>query len=186
VAAGVGDSADFAHQFHIAFAQTVSGECVFSGQPFNCATSGFAGDSVEWHAAIAANGGAASSKNDHCKSTPDVVDVGSLVDYPRRHCGQNPVNVPDCFDDVNYVKPSRAFLFRGTHDTTAAPGCLEAVDGLLAQMITEPQTSVKVVRDLPFGSGVPLPSTPLYGKTAGVPGTTAPGSVCATSTARRR
>ena len=32
VTAGLGDSADFAHQFHIAFSRTVSGACVFSGQ----------------------------------------------------------------------------------------------------------------------------------------------------------
>jgi hypothetical protein len=41
---------------------------VFSGQPFNCAIAGNAGDSVEWHAKMLANGGAASSTNDHCKS----------------------------------------------------------------------------------------------------------------------
>ena len=72
--------------------------------------------------------------------TPAVVDVGSVVDYPRRHCGQvcrrtlvthhccfhkrnfivrlplchqNPVNIPECIDDVNYVKKSRHFLFQG-------------------------------------------------------------------------
>lgn len=76
---GLGDSADFAHQFHIAFAALVHGACVFSGQPFNCATAGNAGDGLKWHAEMLANGGAASSTNDHCKSNPDVVDVGSLV-----------------------------------------------------------------------------------------------------------
>ena len=79
---GLGDSADFAHQFHIAFAALVHGACVFSGQPFNCATAGNAGDSLLWHAEILAHGGAASSTNDHCKSNPDVVDVGSLVVSP--------------------------------------------------------------------------------------------------------
>ena len=34
VMTGLGDSADFAHQFHIAFAALVRGACVFSGQPF--------------------------------------------------------------------------------------------------------------------------------------------------------
>ena len=83
VMTGLGDSADFAHQFHIAFAALVRGACVFSGQPFNCAVAGNAGDSLAWHAKILANGGAASSTNDHCKSNPDVVDVGSLVVRPR-------------------------------------------------------------------------------------------------------
>ena len=161
--AGLGDAGDFAHQFHIAFSATVSGACVFSGQPFNCATSGFAGDSQSWHDKINALGGSASSANDHCKSDPDVVDVGSLVDYPRRHCGQNPVSVPECFDDVNYVKRSRVFLFRGTHDTISKVGAIENVDGLLAQMITDPQKSIKVVRDQAFGHTVPLRSTPHVG-----------------------
>jgi hypothetical protein len=79
VMTGLGDSADFAHQFHIAFSALVHGACIFSGQPFNCAVAGNAGDSLRWHADILANSGAASSTNDHCKSNPDVVDVGSLV-----------------------------------------------------------------------------------------------------------
>ena len=115
--------------------------------------------------------GSASSTNDHCKSDPDVVDVGSLVDYPRRHCGQNPVSVANCFDDVNYVKTSRVFLFVGTHDQVSLPGTIENVDGLLAQMISEPQRSIKVVRDQAFGHQVPLRSTPHVG------GTTAAGLV---------
>ena len=164
VAVGFGDAADFAHQFHIAFSSMVSGACVFSGQPFHCAVSGFAGDSEAWHAKMLALNGAASSNNDHCKSNPSVVDVGSLVDYPRRHCGQNPQSVADCFDDVNYVKNSRYFLFRGMHDNSSAPGAIENVDGFLAQLITNPQRSIKVVRDQPFGDLLPLRSTPHAGQ----------------------
>jgi hypothetical protein len=50
----------------------VSGACIFSGQPFNCATSGFAGDTLAWHADIALHRMSASSKNDHCRQTPQV------------------------------------------------------------------------------------------------------------------
>ena len=164
-AVGVGNSADFAHQFHIAFSATVSGACVFSGQPFNCAVSGFAGDTQEWKGKIAALNGAASSANDHCRQNPAVVDVGSVVDYPRRHCGQNPVSVKECFDDVNYVKKSRVFLFQGTHDEVSKPGTIENVDGLIAQMITWPQRTVKVVRDQAFGHVLPIKSTPYVGST---------------------
>jgi hypothetical protein len=164
VMTGLGDSADFAHQFHIAFAKMVSGACIFSGQPFNCAIAGNAGDSIEWHAQILADGGAASSKNDHCKSNPDVVDVGSLVDYPRRHCGQNPISVQECFDDINFVKRSRVFLFRGSNDMVSKPGAVENVDGLLAQMITDPSKAIKrEISTLAFGHEVPLKSTPFVG-----------------------
>ena len=68
VTVGLGNSADFAHQFHIAFAEMVSGSCLFSGQPFNCAASGFAGDTQEWKDKLAALNGSASSANDHCRS----------------------------------------------------------------------------------------------------------------------
>ena len=73
---------------------------------------------------------------DHCKTHPDVVDVGSLVDYPRRHCGQNPISVQECFDDVNFVKPSRVFVFRGTHDNVSAAGTVENTVALLAQLVS--------------------------------------------------
>ena len=69
VTVGLGNSADFAHQFHIAFAEMVSGSCLFSGQPFNCAVSGFAGDTQEWKDKLAALNGSASSANDHCRSS---------------------------------------------------------------------------------------------------------------------
>lgn len=166
VMTGLGDSADFAHQFHISFAQMVSGACVFSGQPYNCATASNAGDGLEWHAKILANGGAASSANDHCKSNPNVVDVGSLVDNPRRHCGQNPIGIHECIDDVNFVKKGRVFLFRGAHDNVSKPGAVENVDGLLAQMITDPARSIKrEISTLAFGHEVPLKSTPTVGST---------------------
>jgi hypothetical protein len=99
---------------------------------------------------------------DHCKITPNYVDIGSLVDYPRRHCGQNPISIQECFDDVNYVKPSRVFLFRGTHDNVSAPGAVENTQGLLAQMIFNPAAQMKLVSDQPFSHELPLRSTPFF------------------------
>ena len=46
VAVGFGASADFAHQFHVAFSSIVDGACVFAGQPFNCAVSHFNQDTT--------------------------------------------------------------------------------------------------------------------------------------------
>ena len=112
--------------------------------------SGFPQDTAAWKALTTH-----SSANDHCKNNPNAVDVGVLVDYPRRHCGQNPVSVKACFDDVNYVKPSRAFVFRGTKDTVSAAGAAENVVGLLGQMMTNPAWSIKLVRDQPYGHVIP-------------------------------
>jgi hypothetical protein len=160
VTVGHGNGADFAHQMHIAFSATVSGACIFSGQPFNCATSGFPQDTPEWHALKHH-----SSANDHCKNNPNVVDVGSLVDYPRRHCGQNPISTQECFDDVNHVKHSRSFVFRGTRDNISMPGAAENVVALLAQMMTDPTRNIKLVTDQPFAHTLPLTSTPHAGST---------------------
>ena len=92
--------------------------------------------------------------------------MGSLVDYPRRHCGQNPVSVHECFDDVNFVKKSRVFLFRGANDTVCKPGAVENVDGLLAQMMTNPARDIKrEISTLAFGHEVPLKTTPFVGST---------------------
>jgi hypothetical protein len=159
VAAGLGNAADFAHQLHIAFSATVSGACIFSGQPFHCAVSAFPQDRAVWKAELLARLGTASAASDHCKSDPDVVDVGSLVDFPRRHCGQNPVAQEQCIDDVNYLKKSRAFVFRGSQDNVSAPGASENVVAFLAQLVTDPGRSIKLVRDEAFGHTLPLAST---------------------------
>lgn len=139
VVAGFDHSADFAHQFHVAFSRTVSGACLFAPQPFNCAITSFPQDV---HVPLTADtrvpvcSGCPANMTlpfDHCKLRPGAVDVGSLVDYPRRHCGQNPVSIQECFDDVDFLKPSRVFLFRGTRDERCKAGAAENVVGLLAQ-----------------------------------------------------
>ncbi len=53
------------------------------------------------------------------------MDIGSLVDHPRRACGQNPVTRHECFDAVEWLKPSRAFVFRGTRDGEVVEGTVE-------------------------------------------------------------
>ena len=152
VVAGLGHSGDFAHQFHIAFSALVRGACIFSGQPFNCAVSHFKQDKLVMQTSDTRVPNCqgclpfTTLPFDHCKKTPDVVDVGSLVDYPRRHCGQNPIIAQECFDDVVYIKhTSRAFVFRGTADAESAPGTVENVVALLAQMMDDPATSIKLV-----------------------------------------
>eukprot|EP00756_Hemistasia_phaeocysticola_P002630 Hpha_TRINITY_DN1178_c0_g1::TRINITY_DN1178_c0_g1_i1::g.113135::m.113135 len=162
VAAGLGHAGDFAHQFHVAYSEMVSGACVFSGQPFHCAVSHFGQDSLvpKSNATRVPNcDGCPTGYTlpfDHCRLTPRVVDVGSLVDYPRRHCGQNPITLHECFDDVDFIKRSRVFLFRGTKDTECAPGVVENTAALLAQMQEDPATSNRIVTDQPVGHVLPL------------------------------
>lgn len=139
IAAGFDHSAEFAHQLHIAYSATFSGSCIFAGQPWNC--------------------------NDHdhpyrCRTDPDDVDVGSLVDDPRRRCGQNPIGKTECVDPVEYFFNDRIFVFRGKHDDVYGPGVVENTVGLVAQMLAEPGDTMKVVLDQEFGHVLPLPSTP--------------------------
>ncbi|KAL1500433.1 hypothetical protein AB1Y20_013090 [Prymnesium parvum] len=170
--AGLGPSADFAHQFHVAFSSTVSGACLFGGQPYHCATSYFPQDELLPPSAsrrVPRCDGCPANTTlpfDHCKVTPSVVDVGSLADYPRRHCGQNPVTLHECIDDVASLRHSRTFLFRGTHDETCAPAAVENTAALLAQMVASPSTQLKLVTHLPFGHVLPLASTPYAHQTA--------------------
>eukprot|EP00933_Yihiella_yeosuensis_P006300 TRINITY_DN11099_c0_g1_i2.p1 TRINITY_DN11099_c0_g1~~TRINITY_DN11099_c0_g1_i2.p1 ORF type:complete len:755 (-),score=103.78 TRINITY_DN11099_c0_g1_i2:308-2572(-) len=168
VIAGFANSADFAHQFHIAFSSLVTGACLFSAQPFNCAITHFASDSLEpwtpWTHVPHCQGcpPGTTVPLDHCKRTPDVVCIGQLVDHPRRACGQNPITRQECFDDVKYLKSSRVFVFRGSHDDVYTHGAVENTVGLLAQMITDPRRSIKFVTDQPFSHILPLKSTPYF------------------------
>ena len=98
----------------------VSGACVFAGQPFYCAVSHFNQDTLEPaqpNTRVPFCDGCPNSTVtlpfDHCVRTPHVVDVGSTVDYPRRHCGQNPISIQECIDDVDVtcaLPPSRYSL----------------------------------------------------------------------------
>jgi len=88
------------------------------------------------------------------------VDVGSLVDDPRRRCGQNPINKVECVDPVEYVFHQRIFIFRGKNDDVYLPGSVENTVALLAQMQRDPAKSIRAIFDEPFGHVLPLKSTP--------------------------
>jgi len=139
IAVGFDHSADFAHQLHIAFSSTYTGACIFAGQPWNCAGN---------------------TDPEHCKRKPDGVDVGSLVDDPRRRCGQNPINKIECVDPVEYVFHQRIFVFRGKNDDVYLPGSVENTVALLAQMQSDPAQTIQAVLDEPFGHVLPLKRTP--------------------------
>lgn len=164
VVAGFDDAADFAHQFHISFSSLISGACAFGAQPFHCAVSHFSQDKLVPQgpaSRVPFCDGCPSNMTlpfDHCKTSPSVVDVGSTVDFPRRHCGQNPISIHECIDDVDYVKKSRVFLYRGTKDDEIAAGTIENTAALLAQMMDDPSASIKVVNDQPTGHYLPLTS----------------------------
>ena len=162
IAAGLGHSGDFSHQLHVAYSSIFQGSCVFAGQPLHCAVSSFPQDIQ----VVRSNNTRVPICNgckpnmtlpfDHCRRTPHVVDVGSLVDYPRRSCGQNPISNDACFDDVDFMKRARVFLFRGTKDVDCAAGSIENVAALVAQMMEDPERDIQIVNDQPIPHVLPI------------------------------
>ena len=116
--AGFGYGGDMAVQSHIAFSASLSGVCAFAAQPFYCAVTRFTREPT---VAQSADGGVPRCDGcprrgranetlpfDHCRASPQAVDVGKLPDYPRRHCGEPPR--AGCLDDIFNVSGARAYL----------------------------------------------------------------------------
>jgi len=168
VTAGCSHAGDFAHQTHITWSSLVDGSCVFSGQPYHCAVTKFPGDQLvdaTNSSSVPNCDGCPDGKTliyDHCKNHPQYVDVGMLPDYPRRACGQNPIKIQDCIDDVANLFDDRVYLFRPTHDRCYLKGAVANVQALYGQLLTNPDEQVKFVNDQPFPHTLPTNSTPYF------------------------
>eukprot|EP00470_Lotharella_oceanica_P001650 CAMPEP_0170168760 /NCGR_PEP_ID=MMETSP0040_2-20121228/1708_1 /TAXON_ID=641309 /ORGANISM="Lotharella oceanica, Strain CCMP622" /LENGTH=289 /DNA_ID=CAMNT_0010407103 /DNA_START=193 /DNA_END=1062 /DNA_ORIENTATION=- len=99
---------------------------------------------------------------DHCKNHPEFVDVGLLPAYPQRACGENPIQIQDCVDDVANLFDDRVYLFRPTHDRCYLKGAVENVRNLYAQIVKHPANQVKFVNDQPFPHCLPRNNTPYF------------------------
>jgi len=169
--AGCSHAGDFAHQFHIAFSSLVDGACVFAGQPFACAITKFPQDlQVDQSAESSVPNCNGCDKDmtlvyDHCKNHPEWVDVGMLLDYPRRHCGFNPVK-PNCIDDIDEeLKDDRVFLFRGTEDKCYEKGAMANVQSFYGAFLEDGKTQMKLVNTYPFAHTLPTNLTAYYNET---------------------
>ena len=99
---------------------------------------------------------------DHCKNHPQYVDVGQLVDYPRRACGQNPITQDPCIDDVKHLYDARTFIFQPTHDRCYLMGSLANSVDLYGMLMTDPAKTIKFVDDQPFPHTLPKNETPYF------------------------
>jgi len=171
ITSGCSHAGDFASQFHIAFSKMVSGACVFSGQPFHCAVHKFSRDylvpqtpasGVPYCDGCPNNGENWTLMYDHCKNHPQFMDVGELVDYPRRACGQNPITETPCIDDVKYLFDARAYVFRPTADRCYQYGSVETTAALYGMLMKNPVETMKLVNDQPFPHTLPTNSTPYF------------------------
>jgi len=124
--AGISNTADFAHQLHVAFSSLVSGSCIFSGMPFHCAVTRFQHDYMVPKTAPTAAGihcpGCDANGTliyDHCKNHPHWVDVAALGEYAERTAG---VDEPH-----THLARARVFAFQPTHDRCYLPPAMENV-----------------------------------------------------------
>ena len=82
---------DMAVQAHVAFSKTIKGVCGFAAQPVYCAVTHFTREETVGNGSAAGKGAHCADcpplqtvRFDHCRATPEVVDVGKLPDWPRR------------------------------------------------------------------------------------------------------
>jgi hypothetical protein len=87
---------DMAIQTHIAYSSMIKGICGFAAQPFYCGITQFTREGlIAQHKnsgvpncdGIFGCGDVTTLEFDHCRAHPEIVDIGRLPDFPRRHCG---------------------------------------------------------------------------------------------------
>ena len=129
---GAGNGADMAVQLHVAFSRTISGACLRDAQPFHCATTRFPAEPLvdASHTARQLCDQRCESgrtlRFDHCRHDPASIDVGMLLDYPRRACGgesgldDGGGRVDGCLDDPRFLGESRVYLAPGADAAVTA------------------------------------------------------------------
>ena len=148
---------DMAVQVHVAFSKTVKGVCGFAAQPVYCAATLFTREEAVWSwsdegkgarcdpGAPPCVGPGRTVRFDHCRATPEVVDVGQLPDWPRRNCG-HPFR-PGCLDDVVNMYESRVFLHSAANDSLTPAAAVANTVNWYSTMLSKPQ------RDLAYDLG---------------------------------
>lgn len=156
--AGLSNTADFAHQIHVAFSSLVSGSCIFSGMPFHCAVTRFPHDYMVPKAPPTAAGihcpecdANGTLIYDHCKNHPHWVDVAKLGEYAERSAG---VDEPH-----THLARARVFAFQPTHDRCYQPLATENVVRFHARYAAN-ASQLRLVDDQPFPHTLPINSTP--------------------------
>ena len=169
ITAGCSNTADFAHQFHVAFSSIVTSSCIFSGMPFHCAVTRFINDYMvpntpSTSAGIHCDGCDDSNGTliyDHCKNHPHWVDINILAQY-----AENNINVDN---PKEYLKDARVFVFGPTHDRCYKPPSMENIANFhLLYAINSSQ--IKLINDQPFPHTLPTNSTPYFNDNGNITG----------------
>jgi len=165
ITAGCSNTADFAHQLHVAFSSLITSSCIFSGMPFHCAVTRFPNDYlVAKSKSTAANIHCDSCPEngtliyDHCKNHPKWVDVNVLGAY-----AETAANVDD---PRVHLADARVFSFGPTHDRCYQPPAMENVANFHLRY-ARTSSQVKLVEDQPFPHTLPTNTTPYYNHSEG-------------------
>ena len=161
--AGCSNTADFSHQFHVAFSSIVTGSCIFSGMPYHCAVTRFANDYMVAKSKSTAAGihcmGCDTNGTltyDHCKNHPTNVNLDMLAAYAE---SPPPGHVID--DPKVHLAGARVFSFGPTHDRCYQPPAMENVANFHLRYAKNAE-QVMLVEDQPFPHTLPTNDTAYY------------------------
>jgi poly(3-hydroxybutyrate) depolymerase len=112
---GLSSGADFAAQFAVAFSKSIMGVGVFAGQPWHCAITKFPNEPtipLANNCPVFCEGCPAGTTVhcDHCKHTPQFVDVRVLDAAARRLAAAGKI------DGIKYLNRTKVYTYCGTKD----------------------------------------------------------------------
>lgn len=181
---GISSGADFSVQFATAFSRSVRGVGVFAGQPFHCAATRFPQDAVfpcnETKPGADHPVGPAGCQAapllplpteppsapgmgllwDHCKGCtpaslaqlvahPHLVNLTTLEQYAQQSAAEG------LLDGLGNLSATRAFVYRGTHDSCYTHGVMEQTAQWFGRFARNATEQVRFVDDVPSLHAIP-------------------------------
>eukprot|EP00468_Gymnochlora_sp_CCMP2014_P003858 CAMPEP_0167759998 /NCGR_PEP_ID=MMETSP0110_2-20121227/11339_1 /TAXON_ID=629695 /ORGANISM="Gymnochlora sp., Strain CCMP2014" /LENGTH=505 /DNA_ID=CAMNT_0007646455 /DNA_START=98 /DNA_END=1615 /DNA_ORIENTATION=+ len=159
ITTGCSNGADFAEQFHIAYSDLVNGACIFSGQPFRCATTKFDNDYLLPQSAESSVPRCEKCPSgstlvyDHCKNHPWWVQPKVLLEVAREAEKEGKI------DSLKNLIDDKVFLFRGSRDMCYLDGSMRNLQQFYEGADVSKE-SIRLINNLPFPHTLPLNTTP--------------------------
>jgi hypothetical protein len=160
---GISSGADFAPQFLVAFSDRVAGSGSFAGQAYGCAVMHFAGDADQTCASQPASQqgpgcvGLSSTGScpcigcpgndtvvyDHCKKTPEIVDLSRLRAWAQEHEQAGRIA------ELSNLASARVYTYRGTKDVVYLPGSVNLTGDFFRPYLASPSAQILFQANIP-------------------------------------